>query len=132
MTKTFKELQEVDALVGELYVKDKTLQASRFGYAYKRFSDKNYSPLIKELQDEMFMIRINNALENPQTKEVLVDATSKRGFKFSKAGLTQCIKDENVLMEKFNEKEIEIKPYVSTLVPELAEEETELLKGLVI
>lgn len=132
MKKTFKELQEVDVLVGSLYQKDKTLEKSKFGYAYKRFIEKNYVPIIKERQERLIDVRIDNALEDKNTKEILTDKESNRGYKYSKEGLKKCIKDERKVMEEFEEKEIEIEPFISSFVPQLDEEQKEILNGLII
>ena len=73
MTKTFKELQEVDMMVGGLYQKTPTLKESKFGYAYKRFTDKNYMPYVKDFNEELGALRVQHALEDPNTKEVIID-----------------------------------------------------------
>jgi hypothetical protein len=132
MIKTFKQLQEVDQLVASLYQKDKTLEQSKMGYAYKRFSEKNYFPVVKELQEKLIDIRVDNAMEDPTTKQILKDPTDQRGFKYSKEGLKKCIEQERKVIDEFNKREIEIIPYISSFVPEiLTEDNLEELKGLI-
>jgi MFS superfamily sulfate permease-like transporter len=92
--KKFKELQEVDGLVAGLYAKDKKLQNSKFGYAYKKFSDKFYFPVVKELQERIQDVRVDNAMEDKNTKEILVDKENVRGYKYTKEGLLKCMKEE--------------------------------------
>ena len=132
MTKTFKELQSVDELIGNLYQKDAKLKDTKFGYAYKIFSEKNYVPVIKEFQEALASIRINNALEDKNTKEILVDRANPRGYKYSKEGLNACIAQERKIEKEFDEKVIEITPYFCKVLPELTEEQVEQLKGLII
>ena len=133
MTKTFKELQEVDMMVGGLYQKTPTLKESKFGYAYKRFTDKNYMPYVKDFNEELGALRVQHALEDPNTKEVIIDRMNPRGFKYSKAELILLMAEERKLAEKWDEKEITIIPYLSKLIPEdLEEEQREMLDGLVL
>ena len=131
-TKTFKQLKEVDSIVGELYAKDKTLEKTKFGYAYKRFLDKNYIPTMEKFQEKILDIRIENALEDKTTKEVLIDKMNPRGYKFTKEGLKKCIAEERVAVEEFDKTEIEIIPFISSFVPELSDEDKEELTGLVL
>ncbi|MFA5197693.1 MAG: hypothetical protein WC437_04730 [Patescibacteria group bacterium] len=133
LIKTFKDLQDIDLLVSNLYSKDKTLEKSKFGYAYKRFIEKNYMPAIKEMQEKLSDVRINNALEDKNTKEILITKENSRGFKYSKEGLKKCVAEERKTVDEFEKKEIEIIPFISSYVPEgLSEEDKELLTGLVI
>jgi hypothetical protein len=134
MKKLFKELIEIDELVGELYSKDKTLENSKFGYAYNRFTKKNISPIVKERNEKILYVRINNALEDKNTKEILKDHMDPvRGYKYSKDGLSKCIEEERKIMSEYEEKEFEVEPYISSLVPEgLSDEQKELLKGILI
>jgi len=132
MKKTFQELQEVDQLIGSLYEKDKTLRESKFGYVYKRFSKKNYIPVVEELTEKIQDIRIENSLEDPQTKQILQDPSNPRGFKFSKEGLKRCIELERQLSKEFDKREIEIIPYISSYMPELTDDQKEMLTGLIL
>lgn len=132
MKKTFRELREIDTLVGELYKKQPGLKDTKFGYAYKRFSEKWYKPLVTEYYEEMALTRVEHALEDEKTKEILTDRLNERGFKYSKEGLKNVIKAENKLLEKFNLKEVEVEPYISSYVPELTDEAIEMLDGILI
>lgn len=133
MKKTFKELQEVDVMVGGLYQKKPELRSTKFGYAYKRFADKNYVPLLNDFNDALETVRVEHALEDSITKEILSDNTNKRGYKYSKAGMIAVLTAEKKLVEKWEVKEVEITPYLSSMVPEgLEEEQLALLKGLVL
>lgn len=132
MKKTFKELGQIDNMVGKLYKKHEKLERTKFGYAYKRFADKNFYPNVEKYQQELGMIRIDNAMEDKETKEVMVDRTNQRGFKYTKEGLKNCIKAEIKLNNEWDEKEIDIEPYMSIMIPnEMSDEEVEMLIGLV-
>jgi len=133
INRTLEELFEIDALVGRLYKKDKELENTKFGYAYRKFYKKNTEPILKELQEKLSDIRVENALENKETREIIIDKENSRGYKYDKEGLKKCIKEERKVIETFNKKEVEIEPYFSSFVPkQLEEEEKELLKNLVI
>lgn len=134
MKKTIKELQEIDSVVGSLYQKDQNLEKTKFGYAYKRFCEINYIPHLKKYEQNILDLRIDNALENPTTKEILIDdKPGQRGFKYSKEGLKLVIAAERRTTDDFEKMEIEIKPFRSAHIPEgITEEETELLTGTVI
>ena len=134
VTKTFRELQEVDTLVGSLYGKNPELKDSKFGYAYKRFVDKNYMSHLKEFQYELNDVRIDNAMEDPNTKEVLRDPTNTRGFRYTKEGLKKVIGQENEITTRWDVKEIEVEAFAcpTESLPTLTEGQTELLKGIVI
>ncbi len=132
--KTFKELQELDVLVGALYKRNTELQKGKFGYAYKRFVDTNYVKILKEYQHKINDARIDFALEDPITKEILKDKEDSRGFKYSKDGLKKVILKENEITDEFNPKEVEIDPYFisEASLPELSDEEREQLIGVLI
>ena len=130
---TFKELQEVDQMVGGLYQKNAKLQESKFGYAYKRFADKNYIPLVKEFNEELGALRVQYALEDPATKEVLIDRMSPRGFKYNKTSLITLMAEEKKLADTWDNKVIEVVPFLSSYIPEdLETEQREMLDGLVL
>src|SRR5258708_5668304 len=131
MVKTFRELQDLDQLVGGLYARVPTVKDTKFGYAYKRFVEKNYIPTLKDFQEEIATVRVEFALEDDKTKEILIDRANPRGYKYSKAGTKQVMFEEKKVMDKWDTFEIEIKPFISSYVPvELNEEEIESLKGL--
>lgn len=133
MKKTFKELQTIDGVVGGMYKKNPELRDTKFAYAYKRFYEKNYSPTLKEFTEQVNDSYINNALVDEKTQALLTDQENSRGFKYSKDGLKQVMRDENRISEEFNSKEIEITPFISVYIPEnLTEEEKEVLTGIVL
>lgn len=135
--RTFSQLQEVDVVVGQIYAKNPELKnGTKFSYAYDQFHKKNYAPILKEFQDAIAYIRIDNALEEPTTKAIFTEEITPqngRGFKYSKEGLKKCMKEEVECIEKFNVKEVEIIPYISTTIPDgLTKQQTEVLSGLII
>lgn len=131
--KTYKELREIDNIVGKAYQKNEVLEKSKFGYAYKRFSEKNFIPTVKKHNEQLADVRIDNALEDEKTKEILLDERpNSRGFKYNKEGLKKVMVAEKKLDEEFNVKEIEIEPFICKDVPnDFSEEEIKMMKGLV-
>ena len=132
--KTFKELQEVDALMGMIFTKNLILRDSKFGYTYKRFYEINFQNIFNEYLSEIEDVRIDNCLEDPTTKAVkLSNNPGGRSYLYSKTGLKEVIKAENKIEKKFQLKEIKITPYFIKDIPKtLTETEIELLKGLII
>lgn len=133
MTKTFKELQQIDNMVAELYRANETLEKTKFCYAYKRFAEKNYYPNARAYNEAIQLLSVDNALEDATTGEILVDRANPRGFKFSKVGLKNVMTQENTLQKTWDAKEFEVTPFISSYVPkELTEEQFTMLKGLVL
>lgn len=133
MKRTLKELRAIDTEVAKLYREFPHIEKGKFGWAYKRYCEKNLSPLIEELGKKYQDAAIENALEDEKTKEIIRDPMNPRGYKFSKEGEKKCVEVERKLLAEYNAKEIEVEPYIATSIPvELTEELKESLKGLVI
>jgi hypothetical protein len=137
MVKKFKELEALDMVMGHLYREDDKLQYSKFGYAYKRFADKAYYPIYKEYVNNLAQIRIDNALEDPVTHEILRTPREEggRGYRYSKEGTKAVMQAEEELETSWAEKEFEVEPYfapVDSIPTDLAEEHIALMKGLII
>jgi len=132
--KTFKQIREADILVGQLYQTKPELMETKFGYAWKRFTEKNYIPTLKKLQELINDARIDNALEDPITKEILRSETDPRGFKYTKEGLKAVIKKENEINNQYELVEIDVELYLvaEKNLPKLTEEQREALVGMVI
>jgi hypothetical protein len=135
MKKTFKELIEVDKMIGDMYASNPELPSTKFGYAYKRYSEKTYWPMVKDRQEAINEARIDNALTDKVTGAIIYDNKNKRGYAFSPAGLKEVIKAEKRIAEDWNEREMDIKEHfcAKTNIPkELTPELKKALKGLVI
>lgn len=131
--KTFKELTKIDQEIATLYSLNPKLKDTKFGYTYSRFYDQNYEPTLKEFRKLLVDIRIDHALENPDTKEIITKPNTIRGFAYSKDGLKKVIKAEERIESEFDLKEIEIKPFISPFIPsELNEQQKELFNSLII
>jgi len=132
--KTINQIKEADQVVGKLYQTTPGLMDSKFGYAWKRFTDKNYIPSLKKLQEEVNDARIDNAMEDATTKEILRDQTNPRGYKYTKEGLKAVIKKENEINDRYDLVEIEVEPYIvdEKNLPKLTEEQRDALIGMVI
>jgi len=135
MKKTFKELKEVDQIVGGMYQTNPELKNNKFGYAYKRFSDKNLWPMVKEYSEAMTKARIEHAMVDEKTGEIITTGQG-RGFKYTKKGLLAVMDAEKAIEAEYDAKEIEIEPYFikdlsdSTYV--LSEQQREALTGLIL
>ena len=133
ITKTFKELSELDALVGALYAKNRSLEQTKFGYAVKRFFEVNYVPVVRDYNEELKELRVKYALTDKVTNEVLIDAQNPRGFKYGKEDQIKLMKEERALAESYDTKVIEVTPFISGFIPkEATEYDKEQLKGLII
>ena len=132
--KTFKQIKEADQVVGQLYQATPGLMDSKFGYAWKRFTENNYLPTLKKLQEEVNDARIDNAMEDPITREVLRDQTNPRGFKYTKDGLKAVIKKENEINNQYDLVEIEVESHIviEKNLPKLNDEQRDALVGMVI
>lgn len=132
MKKIFSELKEADQLVAKLYAKDKNLKNGKFGYAWNKFYNKNITPTNEELVDKITDNQVENALTDPNTKELLKGADQQ--YKYGKEGMKALLEVNRKLMKEFDAKEIEVVPYFikAENLPELSEEEKLELTGLVI
>jgi hypothetical protein len=135
MTKKYKELVEIDKMVGDLYGKNPKLKETKFGYAYKRYYEKTFPKVHADYNQILADIRIDNALTDPQTQAVLLDNESNRGFKYSKEGLKSVLKDEKRIEEELQDTDVEISTYFIKAVDipkELTKDIQEMLLGIII
>ncbi len=131
--KTFKELKDIDYIVGNLYSREPSLKSGKFGYAYNRFYQKNILPLQREYDYEMSEIAVKNAMVDDKTKELIGDPMNRRGFKFTREGLLKAMREEKVLTDAFEGKLVEVKPhFIEEIPPTLTEEEKLSLLGIII
>ena len=132
MKKTFKDLLQIDSVVAELYKQFPELPQTKFGYAYKKFYKKNYEPISKEFAEEIQDSHIDNALEDDKTKALILDEKSATGYAHTREQWKAIRKATKEITEKYENKEIEITPYISSYIPELTEEQKEILTGYII
>lgn len=133
LKKTIREIQEVDQIMAQLYAKDATLQQAKIGYAYKRFVEKNYQPTITKLQEKLADARVDFALTDKNTGEVLVDKETARGFKYDKDGFKKIMESERKISNDWMAEEIIVQPFICKDIPkQLSEDDKEKLKGLII
>ena len=62
------------------------LERTKFGYAYSKFYKKNVKPSVDRIKDALLDIRVENAMIDTKTKELIIDKSNDRGFKFDKEG----------------------------------------------
>ena len=130
MKKTIEQLLEIDTVVGGMFRKDQTLKDTKFGYAFSRFYKKNIDPHIKEYREELQDLAVEHALEDKDTKALLVN--EKGEYKYSKEGQKELTKAQRKLEKEFLSKEIEVEPYISMYTPELTETQQEILSGTLV
>lgn len=132
--RTFKQLREADLVVGDLFIENKELPKGKFGYAWKRFVDSSYAKIIREYQQKISDIRIDNALEDKITKEILRDKENSRGYKYTKASEKKVIAQENELRDEWDSKEFDVESYycLPENLPSLNDYQREKLLGIII
>jgi len=135
LKKTFEQLKEIDNIVGNLYAKNPKLRDGKFGYAYNKFYTKNIKPILDEVNEEITDCRIENAMTDPTTKELLYDSSrgpEQKLFKYTKEGLKKFNDEVRKITKKYDAKEVEIIPNFTTDIPEMFDEEKAELKGCLI
>ncbi len=131
--KTYKELSKLDMVVVQMYIKSPELKDTKFGYGYKRFYEKNLKSVFHEYFVHLSDVRIDNALIDERTKAIIT-TEGGRGFEYSREGLKAVIRAEKTLEEEWGLKEFEVEPYIikSEDMPKLTDEQSELMKGILI
>lgn len=132
MKKTFKELLEIDNIVSQLYAKNPDLKETKFGNAYKRFFEKNISPTMDKFKNELQDARIDLALEDEKTKQIMKEPNSVRGYAYSKQGEKDIVAKEREISLKYETQEIAVESFISPFIPEMGDAYREALFGLVI
>ena len=136
MQKKFIEIEEMDHVVGEIMVANNLTKNSKFGYASKRFLEKNYKPTYKRMQYEIEDARIQHCLVDEKTKEVRINPDrNSRGYYFDKKGLVEVIKAEREIRDKYEDVLVEVEPFFlkpENIPEKITEEEREILKGCLI
>ena len=137
MKKTYAELREIDEIVGGLYIKNPKTKDGKFGYGYGRFYSKNAKSISEELNEKIMDSRIENAMVDEKTKELLYDLQGggqNKLYKYTKEGMKKFLEETRKITKEYDEKEIEIIPFFvkEEDLPEMSEEEKELLKGCLI
>ena len=131
---TFEDLRKFNQVTANLFARKSVYRESKLGYAIKRFTDINLIKIFNEYNNELEMARIDHCLADPITKAVmLASGGSQRMYQYSKEGLKAVLKAELDLIEKWDKKEFEVKPWICLEPPkDLTEEEMETMKRLVI
>lgn len=132
MKKTFKELNEIDLIHGNLLAKE-GFRVTKLAYAFKRFTDKNLVKIFSEFNISNQDIRIDNALVNETTKAIIYKPDGQ-DFEYSKEGLKNVMKQLRENKEKWDIKEFEVEPFICSDLGDVTftEDEIEKLKGVII
>lgn len=126
-TITFELLLDINGAINNLFA-EPTFANTKFGYACKKFVQKNVVKPIADYDEEIMLCRVNNALTDEKTGELLQD--EKGNYKFNKEGTIAFMQQSKEIRAKWLAKEVEIEPYIVTDLPELTDEQTELFKGV--
>lgn len=129
---TFERLTDIDQVVTKLFTDKPDLDKTKFGYAFNKLAKKYIGVAFDEYRDALQDIRIEHALTDEKTQEILHDRSNPRGFKYSKDGLKSVIKAEKALIDEYKKKEYDIEPFIAEVPCELTEEQKEILKGVLI
>ena len=137
MKMTFEKMKELNSTYMEMCRRNEALPNTKFGYAVEKFLKLNIISVFKEYNSLLADIRIEHALEDPETKAVISkpQATpNDRGFEYSRDGLKKVIKAENDLEKSWDAKEYDVEPYLCKEkdIPELNETYLEVFKGYVL
>jgi hypothetical protein len=132
MKKTISEIREADELVGKLYRDNPDAKKGKFGYAWTKFIKKNLNPIVEDLNDRLADNRVEFALTDKTTKELLYG--EDKNYKYDKEGMKQLLEANRALIKEYDRMEVEIIPFFvkEEDLPAMLDEEKEMLKGLVI
>ena len=136
--KTFKELDQFDKVATGYLVRNGFYSHEQRGYtdkpatklvsAIKNVFKQVFKNRDEILNEELELARINNALEDPTTKELLLN--EDRSYKYSKEGMVKLRADLNVIYNR--EVDMHQRIVKDADLSELTEEEIEAFDGLVI
>ena len=134
MKKTFNDLFILDQFVGSLLKENAELINTKFGIAYKKHLDKNYSPLIENRKDGINDIYLEHALTDATTGAVLFDKESDFGYKFSKEGFKKSQEDVKEWVKKFGVTEYECEAIACKELPKSFDKTPvkEIVEGLFV
>lgn len=134
MKKTYLELLEIDAIIAKLFKKNPKLKDGKFGYGYERFFKLNLEKIMNEMEEKRQDIRTENALTDKSTGELLYTDLNnqQRNYRYDKAGMMKMNLEMRVLNKEYENKSYEVIPYFISEMPEILDEERELLVGCLI
>lgn len=131
MKTTFRALREFNIASNNLIRREPKVMDTKFGYAIKRVS-KGFEKYFNEYNLELESLGIDHALVDKDTKALLLsEKGSPRPYQYDKKGLTDLIKAEYKLSSEWNDKEVEVEPFIAKEVPTLTDDEKEAFAGLV-
>lgn len=137
MTKTFKELDEINKIIAEIFAKRPGIEDTKFGYFCKKFAKESLSFVFKEYNDQLVIIRVDHALTDKNTGALIKnpDKDDRREYSYDKKGFKDLIVAEGNLYKEYENKEYEIKPFIckpEDVPKKLNEYQTEVLTGVLI
>jgi len=138
MTKNFKEIKVFNWFANQFFSLDPKNEKTKVGWAIKRVNEKSINTILKDYNEELGLIAIDNC--HTDKDGVIVYDTNKdargqetRQYRFKKEGLKNKMKQEKDFIQSYNEREFEIDSYIATELPKgLTEEQIDAFDGFVL
>lgn len=131
--KKFKELNDLYNTFDIACQKTPELANTKLGYAFKIFFNKNCKQAFQDYNEELEMLRVDNAATDDKGCLISNPEDKVRGFKYEKSAFKILLIAEKKLLKEWNIKEFEVEPYFSREIPDyLSEIEKEEYAGLII
>jgi len=124
--RTFEQIRLFNAY-SHLYLRQNPVnERTKLGYAIRRVQEsKSFANVLWQYNHELDCIRIDNALIDEKTKEVILAEKSNRPYKYDTKGLKKVSEEENDFAKEWDKNEFEISCYY---VKELPEDMDEIMK----
>jgi hypothetical protein len=149
MKKTFKQVQEFNNAVNSFMTRNEINKETKLGYAIIKISNGAIKKILREYQlayqelyyEKVQRVHIDAALTDKVTGAVLqTPRGSERPYMYDAAGLKavmECerafVKEGELFLDAWNEKEFEFEPHYAVEVPEdITPSEKEAFTGFVI
>lgn len=123
----FEKILELNDAINSILANPKFTN-TKFNFGCGKFARKNINVILKEFNEEVSDIRLENALTDSTTQALLLN--EERDYTYSKEGMKKLVSDRKKLNEKWDKKEFEIEPYMISDLPTLTEYQQELFEGI--
>lgn len=125
---TFQQAREIIAEINSLST-EPNFKNTKFAYAVDKFTKSSLKKPLEEYNEEIAMARVQNALEDEKTKQLILN--EKGDYTFSRDGDIALRNATKEISERWATKEIEVTPFIVE-TPDLTEIQKELFKGIFI
>jgi len=124
---TFKKVNELLQLTGNYIARNPN---TKLTYAMKKVYKDSLAKPLDTFKEAVEDLRIDNCLTDEKTGAILKD--DKGQYQYTKEGTKAFKVAAKALQEKWDEKEIEVTPFIVKEIPELSQEEIEAFTGIFI